>query len=182
MPATDLKIIGTRACLPWCGISSSFQVWRRLGIEVISFWSIGVGIWSHSCLISNCWRVRGRLWHISLFNNVPNFLYRWKIWTAARSIKHLDSSTEPCYCNSCSMCFCIVLLKYTRPSWKRLYAVSCMCVGCHLYFCIVIRINVQYTCEPLVCSVHRHFACVTRWTTVKAEAKSGSRRSCDSGK
>ncbi len=25
MPATGLKIVGTRACLPWCSISSSFQ-------------------------------------------------------------------------------------------------------------------------------------------------------------
>ncbi len=32
----------------------------------MSFWSCGVGIWSHSCLIwvSSCWRVRGRLWRI----------------------------------------------------------------------------------------------------------------------
>ncbi len=41
-------------------------VWRRLGIEVMSFWSFGVGIWSHSCLIMDysCWRVRGHLWRI----------------------------------------------------------------------------------------------------------------------
>ncbi len=25
MPATGLKIVGMRACLPWCSISSSFQ-------------------------------------------------------------------------------------------------------------------------------------------------------------
>ncbi len=32
MPATGLKIVGTRACLPWCSISSSIQeVWKRLG-------------------------------------------------------------------------------------------------------------------------------------------------------
>ncbi len=39
-------------------------VWRRLGIEVMSFWSFGVGIWSHSCLIyvSSCWRV----WHLQM--------------------------------------------------------------------------------------------------------------------
>ncbi len=41
-------------------------VWRCLGIEVMSFWTFGVRIWSHSCLIqvSSCWRVRGRLWRI----------------------------------------------------------------------------------------------------------------------
>ncbi len=27
------------------------SVWKRLGIEVMSFWSFSVGIWSHSCLI-----------------------------------------------------------------------------------------------------------------------------------
>ncbi len=38
-------------------------VWRRLGIELMSF---GVGIWSYSCLIyvSSCWRVCGCLWCI----------------------------------------------------------------------------------------------------------------------
>ncbi len=38
-------------------------VWRCLGIEVMSFWNFGVGIWSHSCLIyvSSCWRVCGCL-------------------------------------------------------------------------------------------------------------------------
>ncbi len=32
----------------------------------MSFWSFGVGIWSHSCLIlvSSCWRVCGCLWQI----------------------------------------------------------------------------------------------------------------------
>ncbi len=42
------------------------SVWRCLGIEFLSFWSIGVGIWSHSCLIwvSSYWRVCGRLWCI----------------------------------------------------------------------------------------------------------------------
>ncbi len=45
------------------------------------------------------------------FNDVPNVLYRWKIWTAARPIQHPDTTTKPCCCNSCSMWFCIVLLK-----------------------------------------------------------------------
>ncbi len=49
----------------------------------MSFWSFGVGIWSHSCLIqvSSCRRVRGHLWHFSI-NDAPNVLYRWRIWTA----------------------------------------------------------------------------------------------------
>ncbi len=49
----------------------------------MSFWSFGVGIWSHSCLIrvSICWRVRGRLLTYFSFNDAPNVIYRWKIWT-----------------------------------------------------------------------------------------------------
>ena len=36
------------------------------------------------------------------FNDAPNVLCRWKIWTADRPIQHLDSSLmKPCCCNSC---------------------------------------------------------------------------------
>ncbi len=37
-----------------------------MAIEVMSFWSFGVGVWIHFCMmsVSSCWRVRGRLWHI----------------------------------------------------------------------------------------------------------------------
>ncbi len=49
MPATGLKIVGTGACLPSPLLFKT--VWRRLGIEVMSLWSFGFGIWSHSCLI-----------------------------------------------------------------------------------------------------------------------------------
>ncbi len=48
---------------------------------------------------------------------VVNVLFRGKIWTAGSPIQHPDSSTtKSCCCNSCSMWFCIVLLKYTMPS------------------------------------------------------------------
>ncbi len=53
--------------LPWV-LSPTFY---PLGHDcpIMSFWSSGVGIWSHSCLIkvSSCWRVRGCL-----------VFYRWK--------------------------------------------------------------------------------------------------------
>ncbi len=68
MPATGLKIVGTGHV--YHGVASSLlfkTVWWRLGIEVMSFWSFGVGIWSHSCLIikvSSCWSVCGHLWCI----------------------------------------------------------------------------------------------------------------------
>ncbi len=42
MPATGLKIVGTRACLPWCSICSSIQNTEdRLGMEVMIFRSFG---------------------------------------------------------------------------------------------------------------------------------------------
>ncbi len=42
------------------------------------------------------------------FNDAPNVLYRWKIWTAGRPIQHpVFSTTKPCCCNSCSMCFAL---------------------------------------------------------------------------
>ncbi len=56
-----------------------------------------------------------------LFNNAPNVLYRGKICTTGRPIQHLDSSTtKPCCCNSCSMWFCIVLLKYTSSGGEHM--------------------------------------------------------------
>ncbi len=46
-----------------------------------------------------------------------------------------------------------------------------LCVGFHLYFCVVVRVDVQYTCKPLVYSIHGHVACVTRSTTAKLKKK-----------
>ncbi len=122
MPATGLKIVGTGACLPWCSISSSFQNSLKTsghrGYEFLEFccWNLvpflpGIGFQ----LLKSSW---SSLTYFS-FNDAPNVLYRWKIWTAGRPIQHLDSSTtKPCCCNSCSMWFSIVLLKYTRPACK----------------------------------------------------------------
>ncbi len=65
MPATGLKIVGRGHV--YHGVASPLlfkTVWRRLGIEVMSFWSFGVGIWSYYFLtqVSSCWRVHGHLW------------------------------------------------------------------------------------------------------------------------
>ncbi len=42
MPATDLKIVGTGACVPWCNISTSFQNSFKMsghrGYEFLEFW------------------------------------------------------------------------------------------------------------------------------------------------
>ncbi len=63
------------------------------------------------------------------------------------------------------------MLIYTSASDLRrsLYSRHRLCVIFHLYFCVFVRIDVQYTCGPLVCSVYRHVAGVTRSTTAKAE-------------
>ncbi len=77
MPATGLKFVGTRACLPWCSISSSFQNSLKMsGHRGYNFWSFGFGIWSHSCLIGfqllkSSW---SSLMYFSL-NDAPNVLY-----------------------------------------------------------------------------------------------------------
>ncbi len=53
-----------------------------------------------------------------LFNDAPNVLYKWKIWTAGRPSQQPDpSSMNPC-CNSWSMWFCIVLL---HVIWRGAY-------------------------------------------------------------
>ncbi len=121
MPATGLKIVGTGACLPWCNISSfqnSLKTSGHRGYEFLEFW---------------CWNLVPFLPHIGFqllkslwsslmdfsLNDAPNVLYRWKIRTAGKPIQHpYSSSTKPCCYNSCSMWFCIVLLKYTRLFMK----------------------------------------------------------------
>ncbi len=111
-----------QACLPWCSIFSSFQNSLKTsghrGYEFLEFWC-----WNLVPFLPDIgFQLLKSLWSsltYFLFNDAPNVLYRWKIWTAGRPIQHLDSSTmKPCCCNSCSMWFCIVLLKYTRSSLK----------------------------------------------------------------
>ncbi len=67
MESTHLKKVGTRPCLPLCGIPSSF--YNSLGTEETSCSSLGIGMLSHSCLIqaSSCSTVLGLLCRIFLF-------------------------------------------------------------------------------------------------------------------
>ncbi len=110
------------ACLSWCSISSSFQNSLKMsghrGYEFLEFWCWDLVPFLPDIgfqLLKSSW---SSVTYIS-FNDAANVLYRWRIWTAGRPIQHPDSSTtKPCCCNSCSMWFCIVLLKYTRPSLK----------------------------------------------------------------
>ncbi len=106
-----------RACLPWCSISSSFsnslKTSGHRGYEFLEFWC-----WNLVPFLPDIgFQLMKSLWSSLMyfsFNYGPKVLYRWKILTAGRPIQHSDSSTtKPCCCNSCSMWFCIVLLKYT---------------------------------------------------------------------
>ncbi len=121
---TGLKIVGTGACLPWCSISSSFQNSLKTS-----------GHWVYEFMEFCCWNLVPFLPDIGFqllksswsslmyfsFNDVPNVLYSWKIWTAGRPFQHPDSSTtKPCCCNSCSMWFCIVLLKKTSSGGEHM--------------------------------------------------------------
>ncbi len=112
MAPTGFKIVGTGTCLPWFSISSYFQnILKTSGHQGYVFRcsefdpilpNIGFQ------LLKSLW---SSLTYFS-FNDAPNVLYRWKIWTAGRPIQHPDSSTtKTCCCNSCSMWFCIFLLK-----------------------------------------------------------------------
>ncbi len=84
--------------LPWCS-SYSFiispllfkTVWRRLGIEVYEFLEVlvlefgPILAWYRFQLLKNLW---SSLMYFS-FNDAPNVLYRWKIWTGQFSTRTL---------------------------------------------------------------------------------------------
>ncbi len=112
------------ACLLWCSISSSFQNSSKMsGHRGYELW-----LWVFRVLVLEFCPILAWYWFPAaeefvaiyfLFNDAKNVLYMWKTWTAGRPIQHTDSSTtKPCCCNSCIIWFCIVLMKYTRPSLK----------------------------------------------------------------
>ncbi len=96
-------------CLLWCSISSSFQNSLKTsghrGYEFLEFWFWNLVPFLPDIgfqLLKSLW---SSLTYFS-FNDVPNVLYSWKIWTAGRPIQNPDSSTtKPCCFNSCSMWF-----------------------------------------------------------------------------
>ncbi len=96
MPVTGLKIVGTVVCLPWGSISSSF--FNSLKTSWASqFWVSGVFVLEFGPFLPDIgFQLLKSLWSslmYFLFNDAPNVLYRWKIWTAGRPIQHPDSST-----------------------------------------------------------------------------------------
>ncbi len=131
MPATGLKIVGTGACLPWCSISSSFQNSLKTsghrGYEFLEFWCWNLApflpdIGFH--LLKSLW---SSLTYFS-FNDAPNVLYRWKIWTAGRPIQHPDSSTtKSCCCHSCSMWFALSCWNTPGLPWNRRHLERSIC-------------------------------------------------------
>ncbi len=86
MASTHLKKVGTRPCLPLCGILpssfyNSLQTSGDWGDKLLKFRNRNV---VHSCLIqaSSCSTVLGLLCRIFLFMMRQMFFYGWKIWTA----------------------------------------------------------------------------------------------------
>ncbi len=100
MPDTALKIVGTGAYLPWCSISSSFQNSLKTSehrcYAFLELWCCNLVPFLPDIdfqLLKSSW---SSLTYFS-FNDVPNVLFRWKLWTAGRPIQHPDSSTtKPC--------------------------------------------------------------------------------------
>ncbi len=91
MPATGLKIVGTGACLPWCSISSSFQnnlkTSGHWGYEFLEFWCWSLLPFLPDIGFQQLKSLWSSLTYFS-FNDVPNVLYSWKIWTAGRPNQH----------------------------------------------------------------------------------------------
>ena len=81
-------------------------VYKKLGSEETSCWSLRRGVLSHSCLMqdSSFSTVLGfwsRTFHFMMHQM---FLYWLKVWTSGRSVQHLNSSpVKPCCCDGCSM-------------------------------------------------------------------------------
>ncbi len=106
-----------------CSISSSFQNSLKTsghrGYEFLEFWR-----WNLVPFLSDIgFQLLKSLWSSLTyfsFNDVPNVLYGWKIWTAGRPIQHLDSSTtKPCRCNSCSSGFALSCWNTQGLPWNR---------------------------------------------------------------
>ncbi len=122
-------IVGTWACLPWCSISSSFQNSLKTsghrGYMFLEFWCLNLVPFLPDIgfqLLKSLWL---SLMYFS-FNDAPNVLYKWKIWTAGRSIQHPDSSTmKPCCCNCCS--FALSCCNTQGIPWNRCHLEGSIC-------------------------------------------------------
>ncbi len=77
MHATGLKIVGTRACLPWCSISfqNSLKTSGHRGYEFLEFWCLNLVPFLPDIGFQLLKRLWFSLTYIS-FNDAPNVLYR----------------------------------------------------------------------------------------------------------
>ncbi len=147
MPASVLLIVGMGTCLLWCSISSSFQNSLKMsghrGYEFLEFWC-----WNLAFLPDIGFQLLKSSWSSLMYfsyNDAPNVLYRWKIWTAGRTIQHPDSSTmKPCCCISCSMWFWILSCWNTQGlPWNSHHLEGSIC--CSKTFYILLYIQFQHS-------------------------------------
>ncbi len=100
------------ACLPWCSISSPFENSLKTsghrGYEFLEFW-----FWNSVPFLPDIGfkLLKSRLWHMI------RLMMHQMFSIGERSVLQVNSApdsstTKPCCCNSCSVWFCIVLLKY----------------------------------------------------------------------
>ncbi len=123
----------------------------------MSFWSFGVGIWSHSCLIeaSSCWRVCGNLSCIFCLMIHQNILYRWNIWTAGRPIQHPDpSTTKPC-CLIAAVCgFTLSCWNTQGLPWNRRHLIGSICCSKTFIYLSAFILEPTKTCKPIQYRMH----------------------------
>ncbi len=142
MPTTGLKIFGTGGMLAI--FSKQFEdIWASglliTGVLVMEFGPILA--W---------YRIPAAEEFFFVFNDAPNVLYRWKIWTADRPIQHPDSSTiKLCSCNSCSI--------YTHT---HIYLYIYIYIYPYIYIALYIVRGISPH-PPWVCSIHLGDAGVT---------------------
>ncbi len=102
MPATGLKIVGTRACLPWCSISSSFQNSLKTSdhrdYEFLEFWNLV------PFLPDISFQLLKSLWSSFLFNVALKSLYTpFSIHSAFQNMQaaHTVCTYAPPNCQRC---------------------------------------------------------------------------------
>ncbi len=168
MLAAGLKIVGTGACLPWCSFSSSFQISLKTsghrGYEFLEFWGWNMvpflpDIDFH--LLKSSW---SSLTYFS-FNDAPNVLYRWKIWTAGRPIQHPDSSTSHAVAIAAVCGFALFCWNTQSPPWNGCRLEGSICCS-KTFIYLSAFIVPSKTCK--LSKTHKLFQCLSilNWLNV----------------
>ncbi len=152
MPATGLKIVGTGACLPWCSISSSFQnslkTSRHRGYEFLEFWCWNLVPFLPDIgfqLLKSLW---SSLTYFS-FNDAPNVLYRWKIWTAGTLLLRSHAVVIAAVCG-----FALLGLGLGLP-WNRRHLEGSICCS-KTFIYLSAFIVPSKTCKLPIPYAHMH--------------------------